>query len=53
MNKSIISKRPEIVELDKKIEDYYNLIRKGVNVSMNNKKIEECIKEKCKYYCAN
>lgn len=49
----IDAKNPkEVVDLEKQIEYYYFLIRRGIDVSKNNEKIEECLKEKCKYYFA-
>ena len=45
-------KLKEVEELDKKINVYYDLIRKGIDVSLNNDRIEKCLKEKTKYYVA-
>ena len=50
MEKNKSNKIKEVVELEKKIEDSYLLIRKGIDIVYNNSKIEECMKEKCKYY---
>jgi hypothetical protein len=47
-----IKKVNKFVELEKKIEVYYQLIRRGVDVSKNNDRIEECLKEKSKHYVA-
>ena len=42
----------EVEDLDKRINEYYDLIRKGIDVSLNNERIEKCLKEKTKYYVA-
>ena len=42
----------EVVKLDKKIENYFLLIIRGIDVYENNERIEECLKEKSKYHFA-
>ncbi len=46
------NKLNEVIELEKEIEEYYLLIRKGIDVSNNNRRIEDNLKEKYKYYYA-
>jgi len=42
----------EVVKLDKKIEYYFLLILRGIDVYDNNERIELCLKEKSKYHFA-
>jgi hypothetical protein len=52
MNTNSVEKSREITILKKKIEYHFNLIKRGIDVSANNKSIEECLRDKCRHYNA-